>query len=76
MGFQSLLGVSGIWVGRVVAISYAVEAPEELQVARLVPLCAAEGVSWVVGVGVVERYDGVFALACTTVISKLTTQDN
>lgn len=63
MGFQSFLGVSEIYDGGIVAFAYPVEASEELQVARLVPLCAAERVSWVVGVGVVECHDGIFALA-------------
>lgn len=43
--------------------SYPVKAPEELQVARLIPLCAAEGVPRVVRVSVVQRYDGILASA-------------
>lgn len=44
-------------------LAYPVKASEELQVARLVPLRAAERVPRVIGVGVVERNNGILAPA-------------
>lgn len=70
MGFQSLLDVSNARDRGIESRSYPVKAPEELQVARLVPLGAAEGVPRVVGIGVVECYDGILALAWIKEISK------
>ena len=50
-------------VAELLAFTYPVEASEELQAGLLVPPRAAEGVLWVVWIGVVERYDGILALA-------------
>jgi hypothetical protein len=50
-------------VAELLAFTYPVEASEELQAGLLVPPCAAEGVLWVVWIGVVERHDGILALA-------------
>lgn len=70
MGFQSWFEVSKcFWLRDRNHGDYPVEAPEELQVAGFVPLRAAEGVCRVVGVGVVERHDRVFAFAWTTTFS-------